>query len=218
MGNYKDSKIEALAKRGNGNFAYLDDINEGEKILVKELTQTLYTVANDVFINIQFNPETVKEYRLIGYDNKKNILSDTASTLEGGEVGSGNGITAVFEIIPAEEKLIPDAFSKKDIASLKLNYRLPYDSSQKIDNYTCTDNYVELPSLCRDLKFATTLTMFGLLLRNSKYASFASWNQLQKMAKEFKSKDDYLQNEFISLVENAGKIYSKKGKKKSKTN
>ena len=105
MGNYKDSKLEALAKRGNGNFAYLDDIKEGEKVLVKEFTQTLYTVANDVFMNVQFNPAMVKEYRLVGYDNKKGILTDSINSLEGGEVGSGNGITAVFEIIPTEENI-----------------------------------------------------------------------------------------------------------------
>lgn len=102
MGNYKDSKIEALAKRGNGNFAYLDDIKEGEKILVNELTQTLYTVANDVTMNVQFNPAMVKEYRLIGYDNKKNAITDSLSTLEGGEIGSATGITAIFEIVPDE--------------------------------------------------------------------------------------------------------------------
>ncbi len=213
MGNYKDSKIEALAKRGNGNFAYLDDIKEGEKILVKELSQTLYTVATDVFMNVQFNPEMVKEYRLIGYDNKKNIAADSTSTLEGGEVGSGNGITAIFEIIPTEENIDADDFGTEDIASVKLNYRLPDDSTQKAETFTCINNYEDLHFLCSDLKFATTLTMFGLLLRNSKYASFASWNSLERMAKQFKNKDDYLQSEFLAIVENAKKIYSKKGRK-----
>ena len=104
MGNYKDSKIETLAKRGNGNFAYLDDIREAEKVLVKELTQTFYTVADDVFLNVQFNPDLVKEYRLIGYDNKKAVIADSTSELEGGEVGSGNSTTAIFEISSYREK------------------------------------------------------------------------------------------------------------------
>jgi Ca-activated chloride channel family protein len=214
MGNYKDSKIEALAKRGNGNFAYLDDIKEGEKILVKELTQTLYTVANDVFMNVQFNIDMVEEYRLIGYDNKKNILSDSASTLEGGEIGSGNGITAVFEIKPTEANLYSDDPVNEKLASVQLNYRLPDDSTKKIDEYTCLNNYKDFYSLCNDLKFATTVTMFGLLLRQSKYLSFGSWNNLERMVKALKINDDYLQNEFITIVENAKKIYSKKGRRK----
>ena len=77
MGNYKDSKIEVLAKKGNGNFAYLDNEKEAEKVLVKELTQTLYTVADDAYLNIQFNSDLVNEYRLIGYDNKLKALADT---------------------------------------------------------------------------------------------------------------------------------------------
>ena len=104
MGNYKDSKLEVLAKKGNGNFAYLDNEREGEKILVKELTQTLYTVADDAFVSIQFNPELVREYRLIGFDNKLKVLSDTLSEVEGGEVGSGHSLIALFEVMPATRK------------------------------------------------------------------------------------------------------------------
>src|SRR5690606_24261016 len=103
MGNYKDSKLEILARKGNGNFAYLDNEKEAEKILVKELTQTLYSVADDALLNIWFNPAVVKEYRLIGYDNKRKALADTVSQLEGGEVGSGHSSIALFEIMPVYE-------------------------------------------------------------------------------------------------------------------
>ena len=217
MGNYKDSKIEVLAKRGNGNFAYLDDIKEGEKILVKELTQTLYTVANDVTMNVTFNPEIVKEYRLIGYDNKKNVLSDSTSTLEGGEIGSASGITAIFEIIPVTGTLFrEDSSCNQDIASLKLNYRLPDDSSLNNYEYTCTDNYKSFKNLNNDLRFATSLTMFGLLLKGSKYLDNPSWNDIENIAKGSINTNDYLQNEFLSIVDNAKKIYLKKGKRKSK--
>ena len=99
MGNFKDSKLETLAKRGNGNYAYLDDIAEAEKVLVKELTQTFYAVADDVYMNTQFNPKWVKEYRLIGFDNKRDAVSDTAIEIEGGEVGSGSSVLAIFEIV-----------------------------------------------------------------------------------------------------------------------
>ncbi len=103
MGNYKDSKLEILAKKGNGNFAYLDNEKEAEKVLVKELTQTLYSVADDALFNIWFNPSVVKEYRLIGYDNKRKALADSVSEIEGGEVGSGHTTLALFEISLAYE-------------------------------------------------------------------------------------------------------------------
>ncbi len=217
MGNYKDSKIEALAKRGNGNFAYLDDIKEGEKILVKELTQTLYAVANDVTMDVQFNPDMIKEYRLIGYDNKRNAIADSANTLEGGEIGSACGITAVFEIVPADYFFEEEPSDTQTIARLSLNYRLPADSANKCDDYTCVNNYQDFEKISPDLKFATSLTMLGLLLKDSKYASSVSWSMIQKIAKASKKEDDYLQNEFLTIVENAEKIYSKKGKKKVKS-
>jgi Ca-activated chloride channel family protein len=139
------------------------------------------------------------------------------STLEGGEVGSGNGITAIFEIVPFEESYYFDDFlNPDDIAWVNINYHLPDENTDNNVEYTCTNNYLDYKYLCSDLKFATTLTMFGLLLRDSKYSGLAAWNTVEKMAKEFKSKDDYLQNQFISIIENAKKIYSKKIKKKIK--
>ncbi len=105
MGNFKDSKLQTLAKKGNGNYAYLDDINEAEKVLVKELTQTFYAVADDVFMNVQFNPGMVKQYRLMGFDNKKDALADSSNDLEGGEIGSGNSALAIFEIVPTQQNL-----------------------------------------------------------------------------------------------------------------
>jgi Ca-activated chloride channel family protein len=217
MGNYKDSKIETLAKRGNGNFAYLDDIKEGEKILVEELTQTLFAVANDVTMNVTFNPDVVKQYRLIGYDNKRNVVADSLSILEGGEIGSASGITAVFEIIPVPGTLFrEDSSCNQNIAYLKLNYRLPDDTTLNKYEYTCTDNFNFFKNINKDLRFATSLTMFGLLLKGSKYFDNPSWNDIENIAKESVNTNDYLQNEFLSIVEDAKKIYLKKGKRKSK--
>ncbi len=102
MGNYKDSKIQTLAKKGNGNFAYLDNFPEAEKVLLTEFTQTLYAVADNVYMNVNFDPNYVSEYRLIGFDNKVGALNDSLSVIEGGEVGSGHSIIAAFEIIPTE--------------------------------------------------------------------------------------------------------------------
>jgi len=126
MGNYKDSKIEVLAKKGNGNFAYLDNEQEGEKVLVKELTQTLYAAADDVYMNVEFNPDLVKAYRLIGFDNKRSALADSSSELEGGEIGSGHSMIAIFELDPTEENkaaMSAGAMSKQ-IASARIHYRM----------------------------------------------------------------------------------------------
>ncbi len=209
MGNYKDSKIEALAKKGNGNFAYLDDIREAEKVLVTELTQTLYTVANDVYLNVKFNPARIKEYRLVGYDNKKNVAQDSTSELEGGEIGSGNGITSVFEITPVD-KIAAD--SDSEIACLTLNYKVPNSEVPQTLKYNCYDNYKELKDIPKELKFATAVMMSGLLMRESKYKANAKWNDVTTIARESLNPDDYLQNEFINLIEKAKKIYSKKKK------
>jgi Ca-activated chloride channel family protein len=214
MGNYKDSKIEVLARKGNGNFAYLDDIREGEKVLVSEFTQTLYTVANDVNLDMQFNPSMVKEYRLIGYDNKKNVLADTSVELEGGEIGSANGITAVFEIIRTEKNLLaPDAHNV--LASLNISYRLPNDSSKKSKKFDCLQNFKEFNTITPDLRFAAAVTMFGLILRQSKYISNVSFDNITPIVTGSLNATDYLQNEFAGLVEKAKKIYLVKKKKKS---
>ncbi|MEO5991694.1 MAG: von Willebrand factor type A domain-containing protein [Ferruginibacter sp.] len=125
MGNLKDSKLQALAKKGNGNYAYLDNIMEAEKTLVLELTQTMFAVAGEVTFNIKFNKSMVKEYRLIGFDNRKEALLEQGGVLEGGEVGSGNSTLAIFEIVPTQENILSKDFSKSEnIAKATINYTL----------------------------------------------------------------------------------------------
>ena len=126
MGNYKDSKIEVLAKKGNGNFAYLDNELEGEKVLVKEFTQTLYAVADDVYMNVEFNPDLVKAYRLIGFDNKRSALADSSSELEGGEIGSGHSMMAIFELEPTEENRAAMSVGAMSKQIAICAYPLPY--------------------------------------------------------------------------------------------
>ena len=132
MGNYKDSKIQTLAKKGNGNFAYLDNFKEAEKVLLKEFTKTLYAVADDVYMNVDFNSEYVKEYRLIGFDNKVGALRDSLSIIEGGEIGSGHSMIALFEIVPTEinRGAIKDNFTIGKFADIQLQYQLPGKSSK----------------------------------------------------------------------------------------
>ncbi len=212
MGNYKDSKIEALAKNGNGNFAYIDDIREAEKVLVTEFTQTLYTVANDVYLNVKFNSALVKEYRLIGYDNKKDVV-DTVLELEGGEIGSGNGITAAFEIVTVNDTVLKEN-RNKNLATVMLNYRVPGQTLQKRSAFTCPQNYLEFREICSDLRFATAVTMFGLILRQSKYSGRASLSDVSEIANGSVNTDDYLQTEFLELVKKLKKSPIKKKKRK----
>ncbi len=214
MGNYKDSKIEVLAKKGNGNFAYFDDFHEAEKVLVTEFTQTLYSVASDVYNTIYFDTSLVREYRLIGYDNKKTILSDGTDELEGGEIGSGSGNTIVFEIVPVSKNLLKE--QKRDFAHLKINYRNSDNKLQDSISYKCPGNFVPFDQLIKPLQFATAVTMYGLKLRESKYFPDASWDSIKEIATSALSPDNYVESEFIELVEKSNKIYTEKRKKKKK--
>jgi Ca-activated chloride channel family protein len=214
MGNYKDSKIEALAKKGNGNFAYLDDIREAEKVLVTEFTQTLYSIANDVYLSIQFNRSLVKESRLIGYDNKRNVLAETGTELEGGEIGPATGNTAIFEIVPASmdsSQSLPG-----NIANLALHYRLPEDTTEQIIKYDCPQNYVPFDSVSKNLKFASAVAMFGLKLRESKYFPEVEWDTIKNIAVPALTPGNYLENEFAGLIDKCKTIYYEKKKKKKK--
>ena len=211
MGNYKDSKLEVLAKKGNGNFAYLDNEREAEKVLVKELTQTLYTVADDAYLNVQFNSSIVNEYRLIGYDNKLKALADTLSEVEGGEVGSGLSLLVLFEIVPHFARVA--SFSDRELAKVTIHYRNPSDSAHKVSYYHCpatTTEFTELPT-CH--QFAASVAMFASLLKESKYAKRYSWNDAIILAHQAHDPKDPLQTEFVALIEKARKIYLRSRRK-----
>lgn len=215
MGNYKDSKIEILSKKGNGNFAYIDDIHEAEKVLVTEFTQTVFSVASDVSISITFNPSQVNEYRLIGYDNKRNVLAENSNELEGGEIGSGSGNTIVFEIKPvvaAKETNIKPA-----LANLVINYRQPNDTLLRSVNYNCSNNYIPFDSLNKSLQFATSVAMFGMKLKESIYFPDVDWTVIENIAISSMA-DNYLQKQFTGLIDQAKVIYYDKKKKKRRTN
>ena len=207
MGNYKDSKLEVLAKKGNGNFAYLDNEAEAEKVLVKELTQTLYTVADNAYLNVHFNPSMVRSYRLIGYDNKIKAIADSLSQIEGGEVGSGQNMMVLFEFTPVDPGEIA---SKTEIASALIHFTKPNDSVSRISNFKCLNNYVpynELPSFYR---FAGAVGMFSGILRDSKYIRSGGFAEVLDIANHSLETSDAVQKEFILLVEKAKKIYGKK--------
>lgn len=209
MGNYKDSKIQALAQRGNGNFAYLDNYGEVEKVLLKEFMQTLYTVADDAFLSVQFNPQYVKQYRLIGFDNKVGAIRDTTANIEGGEIGSAYSSIAAFEIVPVE--------GYQNHLMDPVQFILRYKNSG--NNTACEMSeqpklfFTPFNQLSNPHKFASAVIMFGSLLRNSKFVKNVSWSDVTDIAKPAVDMDNFSQKEFLELVEQAKKLYGKKRKK-----
>ena len=212
MGNYKDSKIEVLSKKGNGNFAYIDDVREAEKVLVTEFTQTLYSIASNVYINAKFDHDLIKQYRLIGYDNKKSIISEKNYELEGGEIGSASGNTVIFEMLPTSR----DSLHSKQIkiADFTVHYRLPNDTLEQNLNYQCPDNYKPFDSINKELQFAAAVAMFGLKLKESIYfPATIDWALIKNIATASLSEDNFLEKEFTSLVDKVNGIYAEKKRK-----
>jgi Ca-activated chloride channel family protein len=215
MGNYKDSKLEILAKKGNGNFSYLDNETEAQKVLVKEMTQTLYSVADDAYLNINFNPSKVKEYRLLGYDNKGKAMADSLSVVEGGELGSGHSQMAIFQIKPqmdSSSNLNPST----SLAKIWVDYKNPGDSLVRKKEYEANPTFKSWTLLESNYKLAISLGVFTSLLKDSPYMKKMDWNIMQKMASQSIDTNDPVQVEFLNVLAKAKKIYSKMSRK-SKT-
>ncbi len=214
MGNYKDSKIQALAQRGNGNFAYLDSYAEAEKVLLKEFTQTLYAVADDAYLNVKFNPNYVKEYRLIGFDNKMGAIKDTSATVEGGEIGSAYSALIAFEIVPvvAATNLLGIEIDDS-LVSFNLQYKLPDSTDMLKLTETPKIRLASFNSIPKYYQFASAVIMFGGLLRKSKFVKDVSWNDLIETATHAVDTENHSQKEFLSMVQRAKNVYSKKRKK-----
>ena len=216
MGNYKDSKIQTLARRGNGNFAYLDNFKEAEKVLLKEFTQTLYAVAENVYLNVEFNPDLVKDYRLIGFDNKVGALRDSLAVIEGGEIGSGYSMIAIFEIVPTEanRKATQQSPQSGQFADIALRYQPVGEEKQYNSNFKAGFVYSSFESLDKWHRFSAAVAMFGSLLRNSSFMKNNSWNEVLALAQAASGTDDLLQQEFIALVQQTRTLYSKVKKKR----
>ncbi|NLT50932.1 MAG: DUF3520 domain-containing protein [Ignavibacteria bacterium] len=219
MGNYKDDRLQEIADRGNGNHAYIDNILEAKKVLVNEINSTLFTIAKDVKLQIEFNPAKIKEYRLIGYENR--LLNDedfVDDTKDAGEVGYGHTVTAIYEVKPGkaasdksfselkyqEYKLRDDASDSDEILTVKFRYKKP-DGNKSIEFSEVLDKDAEkFEDASDNLKFASAVAQFALLLRDSKHKGTANFNDIISTAKEAKGKDEYgYRAEFIQLVERA---------------
>ncbi|AWK07281.1 VWA domain-containing protein [Flavobacterium crocinum] len=219
MGNYKDSKMEILADKGNGNYAYIDNIQEANRFLGKEFKGSMFAIAKDVKIQIEFNPKQVQSYRLIGYENRKLRPEDFKNdAIDAGELGSNHTVTALYEIIPAGVKsdyltAQPDdlKYTKTEISSnnysnelatIKFRYKKP-DGEKSIEMVQVIENKsVALEKASNDMKFSSAVAWFGLKLRDSKLIANKSSEEIVKLAKQGNSNDEEgYKAEFIRLVE-----------------
>ncbi|MDD2791732.1 MAG: von Willebrand factor type A domain-containing protein [Sediminibacterium sp.] len=212
MGNYKDSKLESLSKKGNGNFAYIDQLREAEKLLVQEYTETLFAVANDASVQVHFNSELIHAYRLIGFDNKKDAIADSICQLEGGEVGSGHGTMAVFELEPVASG---NTISGQELATIRLQYKKPEDPNNWQQNFTVAYTPQELDSAAGCYRFAATVVAFGQLLKQSPHIGKYDYDQLLQLAEQTVNKTDQLQHELLLLIRKAIKIYRPEKEKRN---
>ncbi|RYY39605.1 MAG: VWA domain-containing protein [Chitinophagaceae bacterium] len=210
MGNYKDSKIQALAQMGNGNFAYIDTYGEAQKVLVKEFTGTLYSVGDDASFQVSFDPAVVKRYRLIGFDNKMGAMKDTSAGIEGGEVGSGSALLVAYEIEPVSPTVSPAG-----AARFALHYREPKSTEPCIDYLSPGLTLTPFAQLARPYRFASAVILFGSLLKESKHVKDKCWNEILPLAQSSGDPNDALQKEFVQLVEKAKAIYTSKKRKKA---
>ena len=209
MGNYKDAKLELLADKGNGNYAYIDSLTEAKKVMVKEMGANFTTVAKDVKLQVAFNPDVVEEYRLIGYENRVMENEDFEDdTKDAGEIGSGHSVTALYEVKMTDDytqsketnitELVEDNYAY-DWMTLKIRYKKPEGNKSKELSYTCSDtDYSETPS--DDLAFAMAVAEFGMILRNSEYKGEGSFDQVIQLAKQTDTSKDIYKSEFVKLV------------------
>lgn len=215
MGNYKDSKMEILANKGNGNYAYIDNIQEANRFLGKEFKGSLFAIAKDVKIQIEFNPKHVQAYRLIGYENRKLRPEDFKNdAIDAGELGSGHTVTALYEIIPANvesDYSLPDlkytktavtANYSNELATIKFRYKKP-DENKSIEMIQAIENKsVGLAGASEDFKFSAAVAWFGLKLRDSKLVALKDSSSILKLTKQGLSKDsEGYKAEFVRLVE-----------------
>jgi Ca-activated chloride channel family protein len=207
-GNYKDSRLSVLAQKGNGNFAYIDNEQEAERVLVTDLTKTLFTVADNVYLSMYFNPQQVKAYRLLGYENENTLLKDSLVQLKGGEIGSGHSLMAVFECIPNPDTVAAGGW----MAKLQVHYRLPQLYRQYSIAYTCQDTLSALKSADAGIKKAACVVMFGIKLKDSEYSKTIKWKNLQKLANGSFNKSKFLEKEFLQLIGKAKKMYTHRRK------
>lgn len=224
MGNYKDSKMQKLADKGNGNHAYIDDISEAKKVLVNEFGGTLFTIAKDVKLQVEFNPAKVQGYRLIGYENRMLAKEDfNNDTKDAGEMGSGHTVTALYELIPVgiESSFIGTVddlkyqqsntsqlsnYQSNEWLHVKIRYKQPDQDSSILLQQPVSGNVLPLTKTSDNFRFSTSVAAFGMLLRNSEFRQEASFQKVLDIAETASGKDKHgYRKEFAGLVRRAMK-------------
>jgi len=188
MGNYKDDRLEMLADKGNGNYNYVDNIHEGRRVFVGQLAGTLFAIAKDVKIQLEFNPAKVRSYRLIGFENRMLRREDFANDKkDAGELGAGHSVTALYEIVPVQEAkavaaatergykyvqmvIDPAAYETDEMLMVRLRYKRPDENKSRLIEESFTGGAVDFASASESMRFATAVAEFAMLLRDSKYA------------------------------------------------
>ncbi|RQO72397.1 hypothetical protein DBR43_14470 [Pedobacter sp. KBW06] len=221
MGNTKDSKMETLADKGNGNYAYIDNITEARKVLVNEFGGTLFTIAKDVKLQVEFNPAKVQAYRLIGYENR--LLQDkdfNDDRKDAGDLGSGHTVTALYEIIPVgvqssfspsvdplkyqENKKKTSKNNSPEMLTVKLRYKQPDGDASKLLQKSVIDASNIFEGASNNFRFAAAVAEFGMLLRQSDFKQNASFDQVISLVKQSMGKDtEGYRYEFLKLVKSS---------------
>jgi Ca-activated chloride channel family protein len=210
--------MERLADKGNGNYAYIDNIFEAKKVLVTEFGGTLVALAKDVKIQVEFNPKHVKSYRLIGYENRVLDNEDfNDDKKDAGELGAGHTVTALYEIVPAGSKEVmvdidPLKYQTtastenhpEEIMTVKFRYKNPKGVKSKLITHIVKNRITTLKSASENLKFTSAVAQFGLLLRNSEFKGDSSYDSVLALAQAGKGADkEGYRSEFIKIVQMA---------------
>jgi len=221
MDNYRDGTLKQLASKGNGNYGYIDTIEEARKILVEQLSGTLITIAQDVKIQVEFNPETVGAYRLIGYENRLLSKEDfNDDTIDAGNIGAGHTVTAFYELIPKGAEDMPKVDPLKygtpatsngnldELLTVKLRYKLPKETESSLLSFPVLVSSVrKAGEESEDFRFASAVAGFGMLLRDSPYKGNAGYDSIFKLAQTAVGKDSSgYRRGFLELVKKAQAI------------
>jgi Ca-activated chloride channel family protein len=210
MGNFKDSKIETLARYGNGNYAYLDNEQEAEKVLVTELSQNLYNVAYDVTVNMYLNPDMVKQYCLVGYENRKGALYADNSYLMGMEIGSGATINAMVELIPKDSSLfLQPSAPGKPVGSISLLYKLHDEKDIGIQDlkHIINIDVNQLSAPQKEIQFATAVAWFGKVCKAPSHFPIEVFDEILHLATDNHDANNRQQIQFLELVKQARALY-----------
>ncbi len=198
--NYKDAKMEVLADKGNGQYLYLDKLDEARKVFVQELTGTLVTIAKDVKVQLVFEPSQVAEYRQIGYEDRALANKDFEDDKkDAGDLGAGHSVTALYEIVPA-----PTASARGNVGVLKLRYKQPQGTTSELMESMISDEGTSAYAASADMQFALAVAEFGMLLRNSQYRGTATYADVLALARASRGADlEGWREELIRMTETA---------------